>query len=136
MAVLKLSPIVAARTKGADLKPPFAITVEMKSRGVLRNLISFPGQKGDNENKVVIPIYPENLRHRSFALLDLQDDTTSEQHLLFALFTGGSHQVEPIWNHVSQRLMPCVQNSCVLAGVCIIAILMATSEGKPEMKKD
>ena len=75
------------------MKLPFATTVEVKNRGVLRN---FPGQKRDNENKIVIHIYPENLRRRSFALLDLQGDTTAEQHLLVDMFTGDSHQVIPI----------------------------------------
>ena len=80
--------------------------------------------------------YPGNRRRRSFALLDLQGDTTAEQHLLFAMFTGDSHQVKPFLNLESQWRMPCVQSVLVRAGVCTIAMLMTTSKGKPEMKTD
>ena len=95
---------------------------------------SFPGQKRDNENEVLynilILIYLEKVRRRSFALLDLQGDATADQHLLFAIlmYTEGSHQVVPTWNHVSHWLIIFVYYGCVLAGVCNIAILMTTSE--------
>ena len=96
--------------------------------------VSFPGLKGDNEDEVVyntlILIYPVNLRRRSFGRLDLLADATADQHLLFAIlmFTGSSHQIVPSWNHISQWFIPGVLYACVLAGVCIIATLMATSE--------
>ena len=104
--------------------------------------VSFPGQKGDNENEAVystlILVYPENLRCRSFALPNLQCDATADQHLLFAFFmmTEGSYQVVPIWNHISEWFTVSVLHGCVLTGVCKIAIPMATSEEKPEMKTD
>ena len=104
--------------------------------------VSFPGQKGNNENEAVystlILMYPENFRRRSFALPNLQGDTIAEQHLLFAIlmFTVGSHQEEPFWNRIPQWLILVVQYTCALAAVCNIAMSMATSEGKPEMKMD
>ena len=104
--------------------------------------VSFAGQKGDNENEAVystlILVYPENVRRRSFAQLELQGDATADQHLLFAIlmFTVGSHQVVSIWNHISQWLMPIVHFECMPATVRKIAMPMATSECKPEMKTD
>ena len=104
--------------------------------------VSFPGQKENNENEAVystlILMYPENFRRRSFALPNLQGDTIAEQHLLFAIlmFTVGSHQVVSIWNHISQWLMPIVHFECMPATVRKIAMPMATSECKPEMKTD
>lgn len=81
-------------------------------------------------------LYPENVRRRSFAQLELQGDASADQHLPFAIsmFTGGSHQVIPIWNHISQWLMPVVLFLCMVATVSNIAVPMATSECKPEMK--
>ena len=62
----------------------------------------------------IILMYPENLRRRriSFALPNLQDDTTADKHLLFTIlmFTVGSLQVEPRWNHISQWLIPVVRS--------------------------
>lgn len=66
----------------------------------------------------------------SFALLDLRAGAIALQNLLLVviMLTESSHQVVPPWNRIFHSLVPFVLYDCVLAGVCNIAFLMATTE--------
>ena len=105
----------------------------MRWKQVLTNLPRFQGKREAVRTRLcTIQRFScsENLRPRSFVLLDLLAAATADKYLLFAIlmFTEGSHQVVVFWNHVSHWFIPVVLYGCVLAGVCNMARYMATSE--------
>ena len=105
----------------------------MRWKQVLTNIPRFQGKRETVRTRLcTIHRFscPENLRPRSFVLLDLLAAATADQYLLFAIFmfTEGSHHVVVFWNLVFHWLIPFVLYGCVLAGVCNMARYMATSE--------